>query len=141
MHEIHTYNVLAATMVGLAVIAFGSLIREPARQRLMAIVLAGAGGVYFNGGLGVYEYPLSLAILACAYLGLRYYPAIGVGWLLHTASDVLHHAIGQPIISFVPTSSAECAVCDAVMAVWFFLRAPSVFGRKRFAANEASSPP
>ncbi len=45
---------------------------------------------------------------------------IGVGWLLHTAWDVLHHLYGNPIIPFVPTSSLGCAICDPVIAVWCF---------------------
>lgn len=128
MHEVYFHHATSAVIVGIVVIVFGSLIPEPTRQKLMAIVLAGASGVYFSGGLGVYEYPLSMAILLFAFVGLRYYPAIGIGWLLHTFSDILHHNIGHPIISFVPTSSAGCAICDAVISLWFFLKAPSVFG-------------
>ncbi|WP_397569555.1 DUF6010 family protein [Schlesneria sp. T3-172] len=127
MNHIQMHDIWGSILVGLVAITIGSLVTEPTRQKSMAIILAGASGSYFNDGLGIYEIPLSAAILLCAGIGLRFYPAIGVGWLLHTTSDVLHHSIGQPIISFLPTSSIGCAVCDVVLAVWFFMKAPSVF--------------
>lgn len=59
MNHIQTYDILIPIVVGLAAITIGSLVKEPTRQKLMAIILAGASGTYFNDGLGVYEFPLS----------------------------------------------------------------------------------
>ena len=56
----------------------------------------------------------------CAYTGLHSYRFIGIGWLLHTGWDVVHHLNGNPIIPFVPNSSLECAICDPVIALWCF---------------------
>jgi hypothetical protein len=62
-----------------------------------------------------------------AYRGLSDYRFIGMGWLLHTAWDVVHHLYGNPIVSFVPGSSAGCAICDPVLALWYFRGAPSIY--------------
>jgi hypothetical protein len=62
-----------------------------------------------------------------AYRGLKSYPVIGVGWLLHTGWDVLHHLYGNPIVPFVATSSLGCAICDPVIAAWCFAGAPSIW--------------
>ena len=93
----------------------------------MAILVAGASGVYFNGGLGAWEYAFAGVILLVAYGGLRSYAWLGVGWLLHTSWDVLHHLYGTPIIVLVPLSSAQCALCDVLIAGWFFGGAPSTY--------------
>lgn len=45
----------------------------------MAIFVAGAGGAYLNGGLGVWEFPFAALMLYVAYRGLRSYAFIGVG--------------------------------------------------------------
>lgn len=124
-------DALATVLVFLVFAALASLLAEPKRQQLMAILVAGASGVYFNGGLGLWEYPLAVAMLVCAYRGLVSYPLLGVGWLIHTVSDTLHHFYGTPIIALVPMSSAQCAVTDAFIAAWFFAGAPSVYGLGR----------
>ena len=46
------------------------------------------------------------------------YLLIGVCWRLHTGWDAVHHAI-----------AAGYAVFDALVAIWFFVEAPSIFGR------------
>ena len=62
-----------------------------------------------------------------AYKGLNSYTYIGIGWLCHTAWDIVHHLYANPIVSLSPSSSAGCAVCDAILAIWFFYEAPTVF--------------
>nr|GFC70465.1 hypothetical protein [Tanacetum cinerariifolium] len=47
----------------------------------MAILVAGASGVYFNGGLGTWEYAFASVVLLVAYGGLNSYAWLGVGWL------------------------------------------------------------
>ena len=63
----------------------------------------------------------------CAYRGLNSYGFIGLGWILHTGWDVMHHLYGNPIVPFVPTSSLGCAICDPIIAAWCFAGAPSVY--------------
>src|SRR5271154_3655568 len=84
----------------------------------------------------MWEMAFCTVVAICAYNGLRSYRFIGIGWLLHTAWDILHHLYGHPIIPFLPTSSFGCAVCDPVIALWCFAGAPSfsmLFGRRTLA--------
>lgn len=104
-----------------------SLLREPARQRFNAIFVAGAGAAYLSGGFGVFEFPFTAAATWVAYRGLDDYRFIGAAWLMHTVWDVAHHLWGNPIVSFQATSSAGCAITDALIALWFLRGAPSVY--------------
>ncbi|MFU0243149.1 DUF6010 family protein [Streptomyces scabiei] len=86
---------------------------------LNAIGVAGAGGVYFSGGgLDAWELPFGALMLYVAYRGLTSWTFIGIGWLLHTAWDVVHHLKGSPILPFAHDSSLGCAICDPVIALW-----------------------
>jgi hypothetical protein len=111
---------------------------EPARQKVNAVVLAGAGAAYISGGsLGLGELAFTTVVTFCAYRGLTTYAWLGLGWLLHTAWDVVHHLRGDPIIPALQHSSFGCAICDPVIAVWMFLGAPSIY-RLRSAADRSS---
>jgi len=48
-----------------------------------------------------------------------------VGWLLHTARDVLQHRYGNPILPFAHSSWLGCAICDPVLTLWCFGGGPS----------------
>ena len=115
--------VVAAAVLVLVV----SLLREPTRQRFMAIFVAGAGAAYFNGGFGPAELAFTAVMSYVAYRGLDAYRFIGIAWLLHTVWDVAHHFYGRPILWFAPTSSGQCAITDALIALWFFAGAPRVY--------------
>ena len=121
-------NAVAAASIALVYIALSSLINEPERQKVSAIIVAGAGAAYLSGGLGPWEFAFCTAMTFVAYKGLTTYTFIGIGWLMHTAWDIIHHLYGNPIVSFSPSSSAGCAVCDSIMAMWFFAGAPNVLG-------------
>ena len=125
--EFINVNAIGAVVVALIYITLCSLFKEPNRQKFNAIIMAGAGAAYFSSGLGVWELVFCSVITFLAYKGLTRYYCIGIAWVLHTCWDVIHHLYADPIIPFVPTSSAECAVCDLVLATWFFFNAPSVF--------------
>jgi hypothetical protein len=43
----------------------------------------------------------------------------------------VHHFYGNPIWPFQPTSSAGCAITDALLAVWFLYGAPSLADLRR----------
>ena len=119
---------LASPMiVALAFIAACSIFKEPSRRNFSAIVVAGAGAAYLNGGLGGWEFAFCAVITCLAYWGLKDYRFIGAAWALHTVWDVVHHLYGNPIVPFVPSSSAGCAICDIVLALWYFRGAPSFF--------------
>lgn len=117
----------AAIVIAIIYIMALSLLKEPDRQKLNAIILAGAGAVYWSGGLGVWEFVFGSLLLFIAFKGLKHYYFIGIGWLLHTAWDILHHFYGNPIVYFESSSSAGCAVCDTFLAIWFFFNAPSFY--------------
>jgi hypothetical protein len=128
-HAIRTFGMqdgAAAVVVAIAFIFLVSLLEEPTRQKFMAIFVAGAGSAYLNGGLGGWEFLFTGVATYVAYRGLESYRFIGAAWILHTVWDVVHHLYGSPIVFFMPTSSAQCAITDALIAVWFFAGAPRV---------------
>jgi len=119
-------EIVAPIAIALLFIGATSAFTEPHRQHFMAIMLASAGAAYLSGGLGLWELAFTAVVTFCAYQGLHSYRLIGLGWLLHTAWDVLHHLYGHPIVPFSATSSLGCAICDPVIAVWCFAGAPAV---------------
>ncbi|OJH38421.1 DUF6010 family protein [Cystobacter ferrugineus] len=131
---------VAPVLIGLLYICLCSLLREPARQKFNAVMIAGAGAAYLSGGFGVWEFAFNAIIAYCAYRGLEDYRIIGAGWLLHTCWDFAHHLYGNPIIPFDATSSFGCALCDPVIALWCFAGAPSVFEWLRRTTGTARVP-
>lgn len=125
--ELHAIDFFSPVVAALVFVLVFSLVREPARQRFNAIFVAGAGAAYLSGGLGGWELAFTALETCCAYLGLRSYRFIGVAWLLHSGWDLMHHLHAHPILPFAPTSSAGCAITDALIALWFFANAPSVY--------------
>jgi hypothetical protein len=125
---IHLIDVVAPIVIAILFIVATSAFKEPQRRHFNAIMIAGAGAAYLSGGLGVWEFAFTAAVTYCAYIGLNSYRFIGLGWLLHTGWDVMHHLYGNPIVPFVPTSSLGCAICDPIIAAWCFAGAPSVYG-------------
>jgi len=121
-------HIVSALGVAVVWIAAFSLLREPMRHKLSAIMIAGAGAAYPSGGLGKWELVACTAFTAVAYKGLDDYRFIGLGWVMHTCWDLVHHFNGHPIIPFAPDSSAGCAICDLLLAAWYFLGARSIFG-------------
>ena len=122
-----TAQLISPVFVGLVWIGVFSLMKEPLRQQLSAIMIAGAGAAYLSGGLGIWEFVACACFTFLAYRGLTDYRFIGIGWFLHTCWDIVHHLYGNPIIPFAPSSSAGCAICDLVLAIWYFVGAPAVF--------------
>ena len=125
--EFTIINAMAAALIAVVFIAILSFVKEPARQKFNAIIIAGAGGVYWSGGLGIWEFVFGLLMLFIAYKGLKHYYFIGIGWLLHVGWDILHHLYANPIVYLAPSSSAGCAVCDSILALWFFFGAPTIW--------------
>ncbi|MEV5597185.1 DUF6010 family protein [Streptomyces sp. NPDC052496] len=125
-------SVVMPILIALIAIVCMSLIPEPHRRRVNALGIAGAGAAYISGGgLGPWEFVLPVALWYLAYRGLDNWTFIGIGWLAHTAWDVLHHLQGSPIIPLAEYSSFGCAVCDPVLALWCFAGGPSVVDRMR----------
>jgi hypothetical protein len=120
-------DVVAPVAVATVWITLMSLVKEPMRRSLMAILVAGAGAAYMSGGgMGAWEVAFTTVMAVCSYRGLQSYRFTGSAWLLHTAWDVVHHLTGHPIIPFYAMSSLGCAICDPVIALWCFAGAPPV---------------
>jgi len=120
-------TVLLPLLVGVLYVCVSSLIRQPHRRGVNAVMVAGAGAAYLSGGgLGVWEFAFTAVLTYLAYRGLQSWTFIGVGWLLHTAWDIAHHLRGSPIIPFAHDSSFGCAICDPVIAIWCLAGGPSV---------------
>jgi hypothetical protein len=103
-----------------------SLVREPIRRTLNAVLAAGACGVYLGGGFGLWELVYPLVATPIVYRGLQSYRFIGVAWLMHAAWDLPHHLWGNPIWPFMPASSLGCAIFDTAIAIWFLAGAPAI---------------
>ncbi len=120
-------GIISPLVVAAIFILLCSLIREPHRQRFSALMIAGAGAAYLGGGLGPWEVPFCILMTGIAFVGLTRYSFIGIGWVLHTCWDVVHHLFAHPILPFLPLSSAGCAICDLGLATWYIAGAPSVW--------------
>jgi len=106
-----------------------SLVAEPTRRTLNAVILAGASGVYLSGGFGPWELIYPTIALPIAFSGLRSYRSIGVGWLIHACWDIVHHFWGNPIWPFMPSSAFGCMLFDTMIALWFLAGAPAFLRR------------
>lgn len=136
-----TMTYVAPILIGVLYALVMSLVREPNRRRFNAIMVAGAGAAYLSGGgLGGWEFLFAAAVTYCAYRGLESWTFIGIGWLLHTGWDLLHHVKGNPIIPFAHDSSLGCALCDPVIALWCLRGGPSLIGLVRDRAARARRP-
>jgi hypothetical protein len=125
-------TVVVPLLVGVLYVSLMSLVREPHRRRFNAVMVGGAGAAYLSGGgLGVAELAFTAVLAYVAFRGLESWRFIGIGWLLHTAWDVVHHLRGEPIIPFAHDSSLGCAICDPVIAVWCLAGGPSLTAAAR----------
>jgi hypothetical protein len=131
-------SIVAPIVVSALFVLAMAMVREPNRKKLSALLIAGAGSVYYGAGFGWWEVGFCALFIWLAFRGLEAYRYIGIGWTLHIVWDILHHLYGQPILPFLPLSSFGCAVCDAGIALWYFLGAPSIVQR-RLSAGGAES--
>jgi len=112
-------------MIGACVlVVVMSLVREPTRRTLNAVIVAGASGVYLSGGFGIWEMLYPVVAMPVVYRALQSYRFIGAAWLMHAAWDLPHHLWGNPIWPFMRTSSLGCFVFDSLIAIWFLAGAP-----------------
>jgi len=66
-------NVVGPILIGILYIFASSLFKEPHRRNFNAIMIAGAGAAYLNGGLGLWEFAFTAVLTYCAYHGLNSY--------------------------------------------------------------------
>ena len=119
-----------------------SLVREPPRRDVNAVIVTGATGVYLSGGgFGPWELVFPLMAVPIAYRGLADYRFIGIAWLMHSGWDLAHHLWGNPLWPFMRTSSFGCMIFDAGIALWFLAGAPAIgpLGVRRTSPNTVST--
>ncbi|MGX7828820.1 DUF6010 family protein [Actinokineospora sp. 24-640] len=133
-------TIVVPLLIGLGYVLVMSLVPEPARRRLNAVMVAGAGAAYLSGGLGPIELAFTATMTYLAYRGLESWQFIGLAWLLHTAWDVVHHLKGAPILPFAEHSSLGCAICDPVIAIWCLAGGPSVTEWARRPRGDSGGP-
>lgn len=136
--EVGMPQIIGAVIVATLYISIFSLVRKENRTRMNAIVLAGAGAAYLSSGLGPWEFAFCTIMSIVAYKGLTRNYMIGIGWLLHTGWDLVHHLYADAIVPMDPTSSFGCMICDPIMAVWFFFGAPNIWAvlRRKFGSGK-----
>ncbi len=135
----HFSFLLVVQNLGLAAlfVAVVGLLKEPTRQRAMAIMVGMAGGLFATPPFAEAGFLVGAVIAACGYFGLKSYPFIGLGWLLHAAWDTFRYSQDAGLVGQPPHASLGCAVFDPMIALWFFLGAPSVW---RFARRGSFHP-
>jgi hypothetical protein len=120
-------TVVAPLLVGVLYVCLSSLIRQPYHRSFNAIMVAGTGATYLSGGgLSSWELAFTAVLTYVAYRSLESWTLTGVGWLLHTGWDILHHLHGNPIIPFAHDSSLGCTICDPDIAIWCLVGGPSI---------------
>jgi len=82
-----------------------SLVKDPVRKTLNAVLVAGSCGVYLSGGFGFWELLYPVIATPLVYRGLQSYRFIGLAWMMHAAWDLPHHLWGNPVWPFMPTFS------------------------------------
>lgn len=125
--EVGMPQVIGAVIIAFAYIGIFSLVKKENRTRMGAIIVAGAGAAYLSSGLGEWEFAFCTLVSVVAYKGLTRNYMIGIGWLLHTLWDTIHHYYADPIVPMEPTSSFGCMICDPIIAIWFFLGTPNIW--------------
>ena len=119
-------ELVGPALAALLFIAAMSAWPDPGRRQFNAILVAGAGAAYLGSGLGPWELAYVPLATFVAYRGLANCTWIGVAWFMHTAWDVVHHHVGTPIWPFMASSSAGCAIFDAVIGCWFIAGMPAL---------------
>jgi Family of unknown function (DUF6010) len=104
-----------------------SLVREPSRRYLSVVALASGSSLYYAGGLGGWDKLFWLTVMGFAFAGCRWYPAIGIGWIVHTAWDIFNFRAGHALETGVLRINLHCAIFDPIIALWFAFGAPSVW--------------
>jgi Family of unknown function (DUF6010) len=123
---LHLPDSLGPAIAAVVFVVIMSLVKEPARLKVNAVLVTGAVGVYLSGGLGPWELLYPAIAVPVVYRALGSHRFIGVGWLMHAGWDLVHHLYGNAIWPFMPTSSFGCMIFDAAIAIWFLAGAPTV---------------
>lgn len=117
-------DVMASLGPALAAVVLVLIMRrvaEPTRLKVNGAAVVGASGLYVSGGgFGVLELVYTAIAAFLGYRALSSYRFIAIGWWCHAAWDLAHHFWGNPLWSFMPTSSWGCLIFDSLIACWFW---------------------
>jgi uncharacterized protein DUF6010 len=127
---IHAADVLRPAVAALLFVLLMSRTREPMRQKINSVLVAGFSTAYMGGGFGPWELLYVVPAAYVAYRALDSYRFIAFGWLMHPVWDMVHHFYGHPIWPWMSMSSVGCAVFDPIVATWAFAVANQL-ARKR----------
>ena len=81
--SLHVADYVAPVVAALLFALVMARVREPARLRVNAVLVAGAGGVYLSGGFGLWEVAFAAVAVVVAYRATRSYRFVAAGWLMH----------------------------------------------------------
>ncbi len=125
-HSIFTWpSAILSVVVGVASIVGIGFVDYQLRLNFASLMLAFCGGCYVNGPFGKIETVAGSLFFLCAFIGLYNPLWIGFGWLLHGISDTFHHYADYPLVHWVWFSSLGCAIIDPMLAIYFFMGAPT----------------
>src|SRR5260221_13576357 len=100
-----TLQWIMPVVIAIIFILLCSLIKEPARKKIMAILIAGAGAAYLSGGgFGLWEMAFCTVLAVFSFKSLRSYTFICIGLLFYSASDILHPTFCKSPLPFALTS-------------------------------------
>lgn len=115
---LHFVDFIAPAMAACVYVLVMLMLGRSTRQKFNAVMVAGFSTIYMGGGLGPWELAYVLPATYVAYKALDSYWFIALGWIMHPASDWVHHVYGNPIWPWMPTSSLGCAIFDPIVAAW-----------------------
>jgi hypothetical protein len=117
-------DVMASVGPALAAVVLVVIMRrvaEPTRLKVNGAAVMGASGLYVSGGgFGLWELAYTAIAAVLGYRALASYRFIAIGWWCHAGWDLAHHFWGNPLWSFMPTSSWGCLIFDSLIACWFW---------------------
>ena len=135
-------DVVGPAIGALVFVVIMSLVSEPARRTINAMIVAGASGAYLSGGgFGIWEVVYPVVAMPIAYRGLRSYSFIGLAWLMHSCWDIVHHLWEIPSgRSCRPRRSAARSSTRSSQSGLWPVRRPWFTGREptRLLSNETT---
>jgi hypothetical protein len=63
---VQVMNIVGPLLVAVLYIVSCSFFKEPNRRNFNAIMIAGAGAAYLNGGFGIWEFAFTALVTYCA---------------------------------------------------------------------------
>ena len=88
-------NAFVAAGIAVIYMLIFSRVKEPDRQKINALIIAGAGAAYLRGGFGAAEFAFCGMMTVIAFKGTTNYRFIALGWLLHVILGCVASSVRQ----------------------------------------------